>query len=95
MLWTSRFRASRQALEAHAITWMSASGSSAAICSRISAGRLGQPGRSPRRFMPGVTEALFPVLGGHAEKAICAQRPVTPGPLVVAEHKDLSKACAG
>ena len=67
MLWMSRFSASRQEAEAQAITCTSASGTSAATCSRMSAGRLGQPAWSPRCLLHwGSPAPLLAALGGHA-----------------------------
>jgi len=69
----SRFSVSRQDAEAHAMTWMSASGTRAATCSRMSVGRLDQPAWSPRCLLAHWSPGLpFILLGGQAAKAICS-----------------------
>ena len=71
--WMSRFSVSRQDAEAHAMTWMSASGTRAATCSRMSVGRLDQPAWSPRCLLAHWSPGLpFILLGGQAAKAICS-----------------------
>ena len=70
MLRISRLRASRQDAEAHAMTWISASGSMAAIWRTMSDGRLCQPAWAlvdPRAHLV----LLQSLLGGHEAKAIC------------------------